>query len=287
MRIHYSVLRFVPDPVKDESLNLGVLVVGDGDARAALFNKRTKTKTRALAPRYDSEHVERAIAALSEEFGDDAQLGFDRDMHKHATDGVSRLHFLADGMPNQFQLTKPRLFNCNDLMTGTRELYELFVSGRLVEPRDPAVSGLMTRQELRGRIAKVIREWTLDSPYSVLDERQVPGKAARHFADFWIQNGVVSAALYAMPDHPDEANLALAYRDSLPTVVRDFEEINPHFAVFAVVPPQSLANPNASTFVQETKRLFAADEKISVVEVDDLLHERFKVIRGLTLESDR
>jgi len=285
VRIQYSVLRFVPDPIKDESLNLGILIAAETGLRAGVFNRRTKTKVRALAPKYDFEHVERVISALSQEFNNDVQLGFGREGQERQTDGVARLHALAEGMPNQFQLTKPRPFNCADVTVGLRELYELFVSGRLLEPHDAAVPGLMTRQELRGRIARVIREWTHHSPYRVLEERQVLGKAARHFADFWIQNGVTSAAFYAMPDHPDEADLALAYRDSLPTVVRDFKEMNPHFKVFAVVPPQSLLDSEASTFLQETNRLFAGDEDINVVEVDALANERSKVIRSLLLDS--
>ena len=56
---HYSIIRFVPNPVREEALNLGVVLIGaEGQFGHYRMLARIKSRMRLLAPRFDPRLVD-------------------------------------------------------------------------------------------------------------------------------------------------------------------------------------------------------------------------------------
>ena len=275
MRLYYSILKFVPDPVREECLNLGVVAVTDEKECGGQFNTRVRSKVHSLAPDFPIEQVATTVVALNERFAQAGQLRLSVPNLSEQIRTPEQLNSLAESMNNQFQLSAPRVFNAESLERGIRELYQIFVSPILGRtPRAP----YMTRQQLLAVIWKTIRRWGENTPYRVIREQPLMGRKAQHAADFWVQNGVPTAAIYAIPDHPLDLPVALAYRDSLPTVVADFREMNSSFVALAVV-PTGKGDIAGSPFLSETISFLEGFDGVSVVSVDDLPKHKSDAVR--------
>ncbi|HZD76529.1 MAG TPA: DUF3037 domain-containing protein, partial [Acidobacteriaceae bacterium] len=73
-RCEFSLIRYVPDPVKNEFVNIGVLLRGE-DARAAVRFTRDWSRVRCVDPDADTTMLEALEAEIGRRLAADARAG--------------------------------------------------------------------------------------------------------------------------------------------------------------------------------------------------------------------
>lgn len=290
---HYSVYRFVPDIVRDEAMNLGVVVIDDDAAVArSAFLPDVRRKIAALAPdlnaRITAKVVERFQRLVSGDF--QASMEYPEDGRITSSE---RLRVLAAAMRNQFQLTEPRPYRARSLSDAVRQLYENFVKPRRATERDiDQQDASMPLKQLRALIWNSIRDWgepvkdwvtepvgdDAGAQVQIVQSRFGLAHDAAHRADYWVRLGEPLAAFVALSDPPDEGGLAWARRDAIPTIVADFRKINPRFTAVAVLPPDGRG---VTSFERETRALLGTTEGVLIVHADELPELRPRIIPAL------
>ena len=273
----YSIFRFVPDPVRGESINLGVIVVSDEEgASRCEFLSGFRQKISALAPDANLGLVERAVEDFAQRFDPfyrptlfgegDPRIG-----------STAQLHALAGTMKNQFQLSPPRAYRAAGLDDAVKELFDEFVSPPRRDQRSPRHMALWQLREL---IRRTIKDWTGEG-IDLKENEAEQVQWASHYAHFWLASGeprVVLAAVIALPSEPDERNEAWALRDSVPTIETVFRRANPSFKTVVVFP----ANGHAHTaFAAETEAFLQPLEGVIVTTLDELPALRDKIVPAL------
>lgn len=256
---HYSVVNFTPDRLRDESVNLGIIVIDDSGEVRTEFLRRFATRLRNLDPYVDIPTIRDYLDSLSEDLS--PQVSMDSQFEKTT---VRRLSHLAGSLRNQIRISEPKAYRATTMYEATSRLFAELVSPQH-KPPTPAKG--MNLRRLRSLIRQTIREWSTETVR--IDESGLArGSAAHHFADFWIQSGMPMAALLAIPDDPDEKDIAWARRDSVPTIAEEFNELNDNFKTIVVFPPNGHSPP--LDFVVETRNLLERVSGVIVTHVDEL-----------------
>jgi Protein of unknown function (DUF3037) len=132
----FSLVRYVPDPVKNEFVNIGVLLHGPatsegGSPSAQLRFTKDWARVRCLDPDADTEMLE----AMETEMR--------RRLLESGTDSPSLMKTIEDSFSHLLQITTPKAFLAENLSAGIEQLMRLYV-----EPRREKI-----RQVLSGRAA--------------------------------------------------------------------------------------------------------------------------------------
>jgi hypothetical protein len=268
----YSLVRYVPDVVRGEAINLGVVVVSEVEHRAASrFSPQFKQRLGLLDPNVDVGFVQRVLTSISALFQSEYQVPLGAtDVEAVTTE--SGLAHLVSVMVNQIQLSPPTRYRGTSLESVVEHLY-----GALVAPmakRKEWTEQRMTVGRIRELIKEAITQWHSNA-VRVEDAKTERAGVATHYADFWLNMGVPTAAFLAIPDDPDEQHIAWYRRDSLPTVVHEFRLVNPTFQAVAVFPP---VNGGDRQFIAETKSLLDGVDGVTVTSVDRLPELRDQLI---------
>ncbi|MGA8163097.1 MAG: DUF3037 domain-containing protein [Acidobacteriaceae bacterium] len=137
----FSLVRYVPDPVKNEFVNIGVLLHGpatseggsSGLPSAQLRFTRDWARVRCLDPEADTDMLEAMETEMRQR------------LLEPATDGPSLMKTIEDSFSHLLQVTAPKAFLAENLAAGIDQLMRLYV-----EPRREKI-----RQALSGRAAIV------------------------------------------------------------------------------------------------------------------------------------
>jgi hypothetical protein len=273
-RFYFSLVRYVPDPARDEAVNLGVILVSDDEGTSAgSFVRALLAKIRPLDPYVNPSFVKRYLLDLEQRLGasHQAPIGDDTDRIRSVAD----LRRLSASMRNLFQLTQPKLYRSVSLESARQELFS-----ELVSVKRPALTPNkgMSRAELKRVISRTMREWTRGTREEVRIKANDLERAgsAQHFADFWVQNGHTLAALIAIPASSEERAYAWAVRDSVPTIAHEFQELYPNFVAVAVFPPREASE--ATDFVRETTAFLSDREGVLVSYADELSRVKNEIL---------
>ena len=130
-RCEFSLIRYVPDPVKNEFVNIGVLL-RDEDARAAVRFTRDWSRVRCIDPDADTTMLE----ALEAEIG-----------RRLAQDARAAVSSLEDALSNAVQLTESKACLAESFATELESLMALYVltAKRKRESRRTGRSALQAR----------------------------------------------------------------------------------------------------------------------------------------------
>ncbi len=260
----YSVVRVVPDPVRKEALNVGVIVVdADGPDASAAFLRRFRTKLRLLDPWTEPSVLERLVDNLSSRLG---QFQPPLEGADESILGKKGLEHLAETMKNQLQMSVPAPYRATSIRAAVEELFADLVSPRR---KPPTPSKGMNLRQLKRVIRRTIQDWG-GALIQIEEDKVERGRGARHHADFWVERGDPIAALIAIPDDPEERDVAWAKRDSAPTIAQEFA--SPFFKTVVVFPPNGHAAP--THFVTETMDFLAGYEGVLVMRADELTEYR-------------
>jgi len=173
---HYSVVAFVPHPVREERINLGVVLVADNETESDFkFSRSFRQKLRALAP---DVHPRAA-----ESFIDDFEKRFMSWTHgarpvDALTPSVETLANLASCEGGQIVFTEPRAFvTADSISSALHSLYSEYVAS--FPSRTEVRIG---RPEVRTRIRRALRDWRVPDA-DVVPDPQLPGKLATNHLD--------------------------------------------------------------------------------------------------------
>jgi hypothetical protein len=275
----YALFRYVPDPVRGEAVNLGVVVVSDEErASATEFFRGYRTRMRALNPEANFAVIDRLIQGFKKRTDPAYQSGLMAGEDARLTSS-GQLRALKQSMANQLQLSEPKVHRADSLQVAVRELYE-----DLVAPpeRAPRPTGPITLEQLRSLIATTIREWT--GKTMQLEESTVEKAGnAGHYADFWLQMGEPVAAFIAIPGEPDDRHQAWLRRDSVPTIAAAFRAVNPAFRAVAVLPPNGRP---PTPFIAETQGFLGSIDGVIVTAVDHLDEWRSTIVPAMFVSGE-
>jgi hypothetical protein len=275
-RFVYSVIRVVPDPIKDEAINVGVVVTpaeGAGGAMRVHLNDPVRARIKAAQNDYDIEALRRSLEDLRAALGIDPRLVSGEAGTPPA--GAAVLDGVAGRLGNQLQLTPPRRYLALSLDEAVQKLFARYVTWRLPTRKR---GKRLTHAALRDQILQVVSAW--ESPTLRVEQGgMLRGQSATHHADIVVHNGHPRAALFAVPTYRSDEELPYLYRDRIPTVAQDMPA---DFSIYAVLPPLGQSADEAERrFAEETRRLLGAAPGVSTVALDELAAVRPKVERLL------
>lgn len=110
-RCEFSLIRYVPDPVKNEFVNIGVLLRGE-DARAAVRFTRDWSRVRCVDPDADTAMLEALEGEIGQRLAEDARAG---------------VASLEDALSNAVQLSESKACLAESFATELESLMALYV----------------------------------------------------------------------------------------------------------------------------------------------------------------
>ncbi len=122
--VNYSLVRFVPDPVRGERVNLGVVVVADGElcSRARILPRFWQRIT-MLDPGADEVALGQMLDTIRRRFdGDHQQVPGGGCDERIVT--LAGLQSLRRFMANQLQLSEPKPYRAASIDVAMVELYD-------------------------------------------------------------------------------------------------------------------------------------------------------------------
>lgn len=198
---YYSILRFVPDPLRDEPINVGLFIVSE-DGEWARFDVHVpKTRLIAVNRRSDAERIEEWARTLKEQFDVGGLRGLFDDRGR-----ISRsvLDEWAQSFSASLRVTEPRVAVEQDLDVLWVELFKRLV--RVGSRREPAaaadrrrIGATTEKREIVRAFVGAAKRWPTFDPTRLHYGKSFEGRKAAHFADLAIVNGHVTGIMQALP----------------------------------------------------------------------------------------
>jgi hypothetical protein len=125
----FSLVRYVPDPVKNEFVNIGVMLreAARPDVPVLRFT-RDWARVRCVDPDADIEMLEAMEAEMRQR------------LLESGTDATPLMRTIEDSFSHQLQMTEPKAFLAENASSGMEELMQLYVEPRTQRARQ-ALSG--------------------------------------------------------------------------------------------------------------------------------------------------
>jgi hypothetical protein len=125
----FSLVRYVPDPVKNEFVNIGVMLreAARPDVPVLRFT-RDWARVRCVDPDADIEMLEAMEAEMRQR------------LLESGTDATPLMRTIEDSFSHQLQMTEPKAFLAENASSGMEELMQLYVEPRTQRARH-ALSG--------------------------------------------------------------------------------------------------------------------------------------------------
>jgi hypothetical protein len=199
---YYSVLRFVPVPTRDEAINIGLLLVGEGGTWAKFRWKVPRTRLGAAGFRENIDAIERWAETISNSYELDGEAGFSRPGRLD----VNTLRTWASEFGGLLRLTAPRVAIDGDLEGLFVDLFRRYV-GRsrreetavaLAEVARP-VTGASEKREIVRALLQTMERWHAFDSRRVVRDQPFAGSTSSHVADVAIVNHTVTAVAQAIP----------------------------------------------------------------------------------------
>lgn len=178
-RAHYSIVKLIPDPVRGESLNIGVIMVGDNRVYSRFL--RSFKRAKRLYPTIDEERISRMRDTWDDWFGklrtEPGELGQSRVLRE-----------ASDYLTHQTQLSDPRAIELGADAGGFE--YEAIVDNlfeRLVQaPTYPRRQPKSRRTQVKTMLRREFRQ--LDLLHAIQENSWVEGTIS-HPVTVTYQNG--------------------------------------------------------------------------------------------------
>jgi DUF3037 family protein len=262
----YSVVRAVPRPLRDESINLGVIVLAsDGsyaDARFAGWGR-----VRKLAPDADIKSMELFLNGIR------SLLPMHGEQHHLLGGGQSRLskELLSEwsrDFAGSVRISPPRAGLTTNppelLLTLYRDLVDMRAALRPVEAKRP-----VSRRDLLRQLDEAAANWNLERA-AIQQNATVHGRRATHFVDraFLLEQSRIAAVLQALSFEVAELSDIYAHRATIIVAAEDLHEAHEtaNLPIFALYSP---ANSDRLSAVEESAALFQV-RRVTPVQVRDL-----------------
>jgi hypothetical protein len=258
-RSQYVIVRYVPNVVRDEAVNIGVIIRGVGSSRFDFKFLPRGTTIRKISPEADQQLVKNFERQLSLSRKEGRSIG----IIGHPTEPEFFVKATREFNGN-LQLTEPRGIVAADLNEALHRVYGMYVAeqGASRPINYQAIAPYTVRERLwlafdRGRLIK---------PGFVKKEMTVKGKHARWTFDLGYQNGglkLISSVALNAPTEETNLGRALVFKGMLDDVRHEVEKVR-GTAVVQLPKPKSPA-PGAKE-AQE----FLKDSHVHVVDLSNV-----------------
>ena len=236
---HYSVIRYVPDDLRDESVNIGVIIQNDAENRCLAEFSSNLVRASSIDPALERESVEQ-IVRLSERRLQEL-------CKKHNLSEIVGFH-----SSGRIRLTQPRFCRADDVQDELKQLTESFIvsdSAQRVLGQTERRLVRNVKEDLKARISRlperVISFRKKNSP--ILYE----GKTGQHYFDIAFhspfETDLIRCISFDVKADAEKVNEAKV----LSFDARDIWEAHKdaRVKVLAVVlPPQRIQNGNLAAF---------------------------------------
>jgi hypothetical protein len=250
----YTVIQYVPDPIADERINIGVVAIGETAihvrflgqwGRVQQFGQEDITFLRDFARRFQE-----AIRAMRVLPGLDPVIALT----------TEQLERMMVGWMNSIQFTSPRAS-----LKSAGALLEEVVQRFLVEPqrrkrgyRDRQTAVAVTTRQIR--LALTSQVDNADTVEQLLKRRHaLEGSLDRHVYDVVVGNGVAYFAAQALSFELPDLSILKKTLDATAWAVDDVKGQNPDFpiAVMALPPqPGPESYPRALEFYERARKVY-------------------------------
>ncbi len=197
---YYSILRFVPDPLRDEPINVGLFAVSDDGQWARFEAKAPRTRLAAIRCRDDAERIEEWAASLKERFDLGGHRGLFDDrgrISREVLDEWSRSFSAA------LRVTEPRVGVDPDLDTLWSDLFSRLVRTpareRTMVAANRQVTAAAERKQVVQAFVSTAQKWPTFDEGRLRYGLPFRGKKASHYADLAILNGHVTGVMQGLP----------------------------------------------------------------------------------------
>jgi hypothetical protein len=217
---YYSVVKVAPHPIRDETFNLGVILISEsGDYSDFRFTTHVRQKLRALAPDAHFATIQRFVEDFKSRF---PRVGAIEPLYQidRLPVSVEVLKEFAARYSTQIKLTAPRPVIAEDPNRILRKLFEEFVA-----PIRLARKPLVDRPTIRRWILHTLRNLSVPKA-AIVDHPSIPVRHGTNTLDIGVRrngarNGVVAVALEPISFALSSADEIVRQRDHVAWVAYD------------------------------------------------------------------
>lgn len=223
----YSVVQIVPNPVRGERLNLGVVVIGQskGDVRTRFVGPREEARLKRIQFAADMGFIhdlESEIKASAD------PAGQDRVAPDHVWD-LAAVERASQEWAGTLQLTTPRILVSEaETKAVADELFEVYV-------KDPKPAGTRARDKrtIKQKVTKglhtALGQARPDLPFDdvVKINAEIPGDLAKHTYDYRLGNGTVLQLAQTLALEGKELKTAQTDIDAIAWSIDDVRKKSP------------------------------------------------------------
>jgi hypothetical protein len=196
---HYSIVRYVPDPIRGEQLNVGVVVVAkDGSYIGARFAGPPElARLRRLGFEQDFAFV-RDLAEEIESQVTGAQLPLDDPQHPHPIWTFETVQRAAEEWANTVQLSEPRSAVDDTPEALLATLFARYVALRAAPQRERARDKRWIKQKVTRTLRQTLATLERDPDEYVGRDERIGGALDVHVVDYVLRNSDVRHVVETM-----------------------------------------------------------------------------------------
>jgi hypothetical protein len=259
----YSVIRAVPDPIREEAVNVGMVLIDENKQMVRYkFMRNAESRVKKIAPDFSSESI-RAFRRDFEEILGQSDRQYKMELWRREKSASEAISQMADAYAGQIQLTPVRTTWAGSADEAFGKLYEQLVE---IPPKVKPL-GFLSRHRLKERA------WTQLSLFpppgeAKYDERLNGWSGATYILDTVFFNKEVRAIFYSISFKISKVEEIVLHRGYLLGAAMDIRRLSQYeeIAVYAV-----MTKPFKGT-EQEYKQSESsfARQKIRTVLLEDL-----------------
>lgn len=259
----YSVIRAVPDPIREEAVNVGMVLIDENKRTVQYkFIRNAESRAKKIDPEFSPEAI-RAFRRDFEEILGQSDRQYKLELWPREKNISEAISGMADAYAGQIQFTPIRTTWAGSVDEAFGKLY-----GQLVEvPRRPRPSGFLSRRGLKERAWNQLSLFPPPGEANY-DERLNGRSGATYILDAVFRNGDVRAIFYSISFKISRLEEIVLHRGYLLGAAMDIRRISQYegIAFYAVVTKP--LNQTEKEY-KESERSFAT-ERIRTVLLEDL-----------------
>jgi len=214
--LYYTVFRFIPDPIREEFINVALAVTDDAGRYSRLeFNHRIEQRLRILGAEKQGQGLLRFLEDLSDQFDIAGQQALMEFVRTKPALGPNILQDWAEAFATSVRLTPPRVFLADDGDKAFEQLYRRLV-GRMRQPRDVSLPSEAERGQLRSSFIRALRKLENFSTERVRIGQPFRGLRAEHWVDVVVVGEELPTAFaHALPLNAVDARDIFLHRGTI------------------------------------------------------------------------
>ena len=232
----YVILRVLPDPLREEFVNVGLALTDDEGAYARLrFTQRLEGALRGLG----ASHLAKGLSG----YFSDIETSYD--VAGSQLMGALRIQptlssDLVDDWTGEFaslvRLSQPRVLLASDPDAAFDQLYKKLVKPQRKPDRDPKHPEI-ERGRLRGSFVRSLRKLKNFTDERILVNRPFHGRRAEHWLDVVVVGADAPAAFaHALPMHAASVRDVFLHRGALVEAAQDSDSKSIRLALYSDPP---------------------------------------------------